>query len=71
MRLAISEMFAELIRLGHITPDPDTRDLALPGAYEDVPSVITYGTPNVPVHTGVHTDAKLEQRTSRNFGLSS
>jgi hypothetical protein len=70
MKLLISEMFDELIRLGHITPDRDPRDLKLPGAYDDVPSVIAYGTPNIPVNTGVHTDAKLEQRASRDLDLS-
>jgi hypothetical protein len=71
MKLVISEMFDELIRLGHITPEQDPSELTLPGAYDDVPSVITYGTPNIPVHTGVHTNAELEQRSTRNFGLSS
>jgi hypothetical protein len=70
MKLAISEMFDELIRLGHITPALDPSDLKLPGAYDDVPSVIAYGTPNIPVKTGVHTDAQLEQRTTRNLDPS-
>jgi hypothetical protein len=71
MKLPISEMFDELIRLGHITPDQDPSDLTLPGAYADVPSVIAYGTPNIPVRTGVHTNAELEQRFTRDFGLPS
>jgi hypothetical protein len=71
MKLVISAMFDELIRQGHISQQQDPCDLALPGAYEDVPSVITYGTPNISVHTGVHTNAKLEQRPARDFGLSS
>lgn len=71
MKLVISEMFADLIRLGHITPEQDPCDLTLPGAFADVPSVITYGTPNVPVHMGVHSNAELEQRPTRDFGLPS
>ncbi|WGS23381.1 MULTISPECIES: hypothetical protein [unclassified Bradyrhizobium] len=69
MKLIVSEMFDDLIRMGHITPEADPADLTLPGAYADVPSVITYGTPNVPVHMGVHSNAELEQRTSRDFRL--
>jgi hypothetical protein len=70
MKLLVSEMFDELVKMGHITPATDPCDLALPGAFADVPSVITYGTPNVPVHTGVHLNAQLEQRPTGNFSLS-
>ena len=69
MKLIVTDMFDELIRLGHITPESDPSDLSLPGAYQDVPSVITYGTPNVPVRMGVHSNAELEQHSSRNFSL--
>lgn len=71
MKLTVSEMFDDLIRLGHITPETDPCDLTLPGAYADVPSVITYGTPNVPVHMGVHSNAELDERSARNFSLPS
>jgi hypothetical protein len=71
MKLIVSEMFDDLIRQGYITPEIDPCDLTLPGAYADVPSVMTYGTPNVPVQMGVHSNAELEQHTSRNFGLPS
>jgi hypothetical protein len=70
MKLAISEMFDELIRQGHIVPEADPCDLTLPGAFIEVPSVITYGTPNIPVHMGVHSDAQLEQRSKRDLGIS-
>ena len=69
MKLIVSEMFDDLIRQGHITPETDPSDLTLPGAFADVPSVITYGTPNVPVHMGVHSNAELDQRFTRNFSL--
>ena len=70
MKLVISEMFEELIREGYITPETDPSDLTLPGAFADVPSVITYGTPNIPVHMGVHSNAELEQRSTRDFDIS-
>lgn len=70
MKLIVSEMFDDLIRQGYITPETDPSDLTLPGAFADVPSVITYGTPNVPVHMGVHSNAELDQRPTGNISLS-
>jgi hypothetical protein len=59
----ISRMFEELIKLGHITPSTDATDTSLPGAFTPVPSIVSYDTPNIPVRMGVHTNAKLGQRT--------
>lgn len=69
MKLIVSAMFDDLIQQGHITPETDPSDFTLPGAFVDVPSVITYGTPNVPVHRGVHSNAELDERSTRNFSL--
>jgi hypothetical protein len=59
----VTRMFEELIKLGHITPSTETIDTVLPGAFRPVPSVVTYDTPNIPVHVGVHTNAKLGQHS--------
>lgn len=71
MKLPVSELFEELVRQGHITPPGEgSMDESLPGAFDVVPSIVTYGTPNIPVHRGVHTNAKLEQHTKGNFSSS-
>lgn len=51
-RLPISEMFAEMVRQGYITPPAQMEKLRLPGAYPIVPSIIGYAIPELPV-TGV------------------
>lgn len=71
MNLPVTKLFEELVRQGHIQQSVDPTDMALPGAFESVPAITTYGTPNIPVHLGVHTSAELEQRSSRDFSLPS
>jgi hypothetical protein len=61
--LPISAMFEELIQLGHITPELGAEDTTLPGAYPTVPTITSYDTPKIPVHLGVHTNAKLGQHS--------
>jgi hypothetical protein len=64
-RSAIS-MFNELAKLGHIQPAQDMDMWSLPGALKSVPSITTYGTPDIPVDTGAPSYAELEQRPSGN-----
>jgi hypothetical protein len=58
-----TRMFAELTKLGYIIQPAQEMDMrALPGALQSVPSITTYGTPDIPVNTGAHSHAELEQR---------
>lgn len=60
--LPVLEMFNELIRLGYIHPT-EMVDMPDIGAYQSVPTITAYGTPDMPVCIGVHTHAELEQRS--------
>jgi hypothetical protein len=61
--LPVTAMFLEMISQGHITPVEHMEDLRLPGEFVAVPSITTYGTPELPIRTGVDTNAQLGQRT--------
>ena len=61
--LPITAMFLEMVAQGHISPVEHMENLRLPGEYVAVPSITTYGTPELPIHTGVATNAQLGQRT--------
>ena len=65
--LAICAMFDDLVSLGYIHPVDHMSDLSLPGEFVVVPSILTYSTPDLPIRGGVHTDAKLDERSQRNF----
>lgn len=69
--LPITAMFREMIAQGHISPVEHMENLRLPGEFVTVPSITTYGTPEMPIRTGVDTDAQLGQRTQRDFATSS
>lgn len=61
--LPVTTMFLELISQGHITPVEHMENLRLPGEFVAVPSITTYGTPELPIRTGVATNAQLGQRS--------
>jgi hypothetical protein len=65
--LPVTTMFREMISQGHISPVEHMENLRLPGEFIAVPSITTYGTPEIPIRTGVDTNAQLAQRTQRNF----
>lgn len=62
-KLPVTEMFEEMVRLGYIRPPAQMEEMRLPGEYAFVPSVISYGTPDVPIRAGIHRDAKLGQHS--------
>lgn len=57
-RFPVSDMFEDLVRHGHIKPIIRMEEMELPGAYPQVPSVISYTTPDVPIRSG-DIDAQL------------
>jgi|CXWK01.1.fsa_nt_gi hypothetical protein len=68
--LPVTTMFREMVSQGHISPVDHMENLRLPGEFVAVPSITTYGTPDMPIRTGVDTDAQLGQRSQRNFTTS-
>jgi len=70
-KLPILNMFLEMVREGHISPVAQMEDLRLPGAFAEVPSVIGYTTPEIPVRMGVLENAELGQRSERDINGSS
>ena len=48
---------------GHIVPVEHMEELRLPGEFLAVPSICTYGTPDIPPRIGVESGAKLDQRS--------
>ena len=69
--LPVTKMFLEMIAQGHFKPVEHMEELRLPGEYMTVPSITTYGTPDVPIRTGVAGNAKLGQRTEGNIPSTS
>jgi hypothetical protein len=67
----VSEMFEELIQMGHIEAQSEIIDFTFPGALISVPSVTVYNTPELPIRFGAHSNAKLEQHTTGNSSSSS
>lgn len=65
-KLPVTKMFNELAKLGYINPAQEMDVLTFPGALRSVPSITTYGTPDIPVSTGVQSYAELEKRPSGN-----
>jgi hypothetical protein len=65
-KISVTDMFAELVRLGHLTPQTELGSMTPPGSLRQVPSVTTYGTADVPLGVGVHTHAELEQHSQGN-----
>ena len=61
--MSVTEMFDELIRLGYLSPATKTTEFTLPGRFKSVPSIVAYGTPDLPIHIGVHKDAELVMAT--------
>ncbi|MGY5793657.1 hypothetical protein ACXHXM_25945 len=66
-RLEVTEMFRDMIKLGHITPAETMEDLRFPGELPYVPTIATYGTYNAPINVGTGPNAQLDQRTQGNF----
>ncbi len=62
-QLPVSRLFQEMIMQGHIVPAEHMEEMRLPGEYVAVPSICTYGIPDVPVRIGVESGAKLDQRS--------
>lgn len=60
--LEVTEMFKELVRQGHVTPATEMEDLRLPGELPYIPSIATYGTPDVLERVGGVQGAELGQR---------
>jgi len=65
--LPITAMFVELVRSGYVAVPTHMEDFRLPGAFEDVPSIIGYATPELPIRTGMTDYAELGQRPQRNI----
>lgn len=59
----VTEMFVELIQRGKIVPVGEVLNMRLPGEYEYVPSIVTYGTPDVSLSVEVIHNAQLGHRT--------
>ena len=70
-KLPVTQMFLEMIAQGHIKPTEHMEELRLPGEFVAVPSITTYGTPDMPIRTGVTSYAKLGQRAEGNFAVTS
>lgn len=65
--LEVTEMFKDMVRQGYFVPVEQMEDLRMPGELPYVPSIATYGTPDMPATGGI-VHAELEQRAERNFG---
>lgn len=63
----VTAIFDELISAGHIQPVEHMEDLRLPGELTPHSTFTTYSTPNIPIRTGVDTNAELEQRPEGNI----
>lgn len=50
--LPVTTMFREMVSQGHISPVDHMENLRLPGEFVAVPSITTYGTPDMPIRTG-------------------
>jgi hypothetical protein len=46
------EMFEEMARRGMISPATELVQFAMPTAFRTVPTIVTYGTPELPVQMG-------------------
>ena len=57
------ELFSELAHEGVFTPADQMQTFQMPTLLEQVPSFVTYGTPDLPVRTGVYGNARLERHT--------
>jgi hypothetical protein len=60
-------IFEEMVRQGHVVPVEHMENLRLPGEYVSVPTILTYTTPDIPIRSGVHVDAKLGQHPERDI----
>lgn len=49
--LPVTTMFREMVSQGHISPVDHMENLRLPGEFVAVPSITTYGTPDMPIPT--------------------
>jgi hypothetical protein len=61
--LPITDMFKELVRLQHITPPATMENLRFPGETPTIPTIASYGTPELRADGGKLVNAKLEQRS--------
>ncbi len=61
--MTVTEMLLTLIEKGIVTPNNKLNDLTFPGEFDHVPSITSYGTPDIVINNGIHLDAKLEQRS--------
>jgi hypothetical protein len=59
----VTAMFLDMVSSGQISPVTHMENLRLPGEYLVVPTITTYGTPDLPIRFGADTDAKLGQRS--------
>ena len=65
--LPVTKMFLEMIAQGHIKTVEHMEELRLPGELIAIPTITTYGTPDIPIRNGVDVNAKLGQRAERNL----
>jgi hypothetical protein len=65
--LEVTAMFTALVKNGQISPAENMEDLRFPGELPYIPTIATYGTPEVPVRVGNSSNAQLGQRTQGNF----
>jgi hypothetical protein len=62
-----TEMMEELARRGLITADGVRPLFEMPTVFQSVPTIVTYGTADIPVELGTG-NARLDQRLTGNRG---
>ena len=62
----VTAIFLDLVKQGHITPVAHVHG-SLPGQLPQVPTITTYGTPDIPLGTGVHRNAQLAEDIAGNI----
>lgn len=66
--LEVTSMFTNMVKNGQISQSNSMEELRFPGELPYTPTIATYGTPDVPILVGNGSNAKLGQRTERDFG---
>lgn len=64
----VPELYEKMALSGYFTPATELSSFVMPTVLRTVPAITTYGTPALPLNTGVHVDAGLEIRSQRDCG---
>jgi hypothetical protein len=70
-KMTVTEMLQDLIDGGHVVPSESQMEHELPGAFENVRTITSYGIPEKTVIREVSTDAELDKRSSRDRNRTS